>query len=177
MLPLLASSRLLDAGEKLGGALARVGLRPGTDIEEVARGHASLHDPEARAAFLHTLRSIIDPGGQRVDARDRLYLASEVPTLIVWGEHDRVIPVDHGRGAAKLVPNSQLEIFEDAGHHPQLDEPERFVEVLEHFIDGTEPAELEVEQLRELLASGGGKRRTALPSATRRRRASAASGS
>ena len=176
VLPLLASSRLLDAGEKVGGALARVGLRPGTDIEEVARGHASLHDPEARAAFLHTLRSIIDPGGQRVDARDRLYLASEVPTLIVWGEHDRVIPVDHGRGAAKLVPNSQLEIFEDAGHHPQLDEPDRFVEVLEDFIDGTEPAELEVERLRELLVSGG-ERLTTLPTATRKRRASAASGS
>jgi pimeloyl-ACP methyl ester carboxylesterase len=153
VLPFLASSRLLTAGEKLAGAFSRVGLRPATDVAEVARGHASLQDPEARAAFLHTLRSVIEPGGQRVDARDRLYLASEVPTLIVWGRRDRVIPCDHGRGAAALVPDSRFEVFEGAGHHPQLDEPERFVELLEDFVDGTEPAEIEMEQIRERLLS------------------------
>jgi pimeloyl-ACP methyl ester carboxylesterase len=154
VLPFLASSRLLTAGEKLAGAFSRVGLRPATDVAEVARGHASLSDPEARAAFLHTLRSVIEPGGQRVDARDRLYLASEVPTLIVWGRRDRVIPCDHGRGAAALIPGSRFEVFEDAGHHPQLDEPERFVDLLEDFVDGTEPAEIEMEQIRERLLSG-----------------------
>lgn len=155
VIPLLASSGLLSVGEKLSLALSRLGFRPATDVEEVARGHASLQDPLARAAFLHTLRSIIDPAGQRVDARDRLYLAAEVPTLIVWGRRDRVIPVDHGRDAAELIPGCQLEIFEEAGHHPQLDEPERFVEVLEDFIDATEPAEMVIEELRELLAWGG----------------------
>ena len=67
-------------------------------------GHASLSDAEARAAFVHTLRTIVDPGGQRVNASDRLYLAENVPFLIVWGERDSIIPVAHGRTAHELVP-------------------------------------------------------------------------
>ena len=47
-------------------------------MAELARGHASLEDPEARAAFVHTLRTIVDPLGQRVNATDRLYLAENI---------------------------------------------------------------------------------------------------
>src|SRR4051794_7445054 len=88
VLPLLAHSRLLNAGRAVDGFLARFGLSVNTDIGEMARGHATLSDREARAAFVHTLRTIIDPGGQRVDASDRLYLAEHVPFLLIWGEHD-----------------------------------------------------------------------------------------
>ena len=62
VLPLLASARLLDAGRAVGRLFGRVGLQAGTDMSELARGHASLADPEARAAFVHTLRTIVDPG-------------------------------------------------------------------------------------------------------------------
>src|SRR5438270_4092556 len=55
VLPLLAASRLLDAGRLGAGVIGRLGLRVGTDIEQMARGHATLFDPEARAAFLYTL--------------------------------------------------------------------------------------------------------------------------
>ena len=68
VLPLLASTRLLDAGRSVGRFAGRLGLRAGTDMAELARGHASLEDPEARAAFVHTLRTIVDPMGQRVNA-------------------------------------------------------------------------------------------------------------
>src|SRR5215212_971360 len=88
VLPLLASGPLLDAGRWVSRTLGRVGLKAGPDVAEMARGYASLADRDARAAFVHTLRSIVDPGGQRVSARDRLYLASEVPTQIVWGARD-----------------------------------------------------------------------------------------
>ncbi len=153
VLPLLASTGLLRAGRAVGGWMNRLGLRPGTDMEEIARGHASLADPQARAAFIHTLRSIVDRGGQRVDARDRLYLAGELPTLVVWGERDSVIPVEHGRDAIALMPGSRLEIFEDAGHHPHLDDPDRFVDVLHEFMTSTEAAEVEWKRWRELLKS------------------------
>ena len=73
--------------------LGRAGLRPGRDLEEMARGFASLGDMETRQAFVHTVRGIMDISGQRVSARDRLYLAAAVPTLLIWGEHDRMIPV------------------------------------------------------------------------------------
>jgi pimeloyl-ACP methyl ester carboxylesterase len=154
VLPLLASTRLLDAGRSVGRLVGRLGLRTGTDISELARGHASLEDPEARAAFVHTLRTIVDPMGQRVNARDRLYLAENIPFMLVWGERDSIIPVEHGRSAHELVPSSRLEIFEEAGHFPHLDEPQRFLDVLIDFIDSTEPADVDPEDWRKMLKTG-----------------------
>ena len=118
VLPLLASTRLLDVGRSVGRFFGRLGLHAGTDMAELARGHASLADPEARAAFVHTLRTIVDPLGQRVNATDRLYLAENIPFLIVWGDRDPIIPVEHGLAAHELVPSSRLELFEGAGPLP-----------------------------------------------------------
>ena len=118
VLPLLASTPLLDAGRSVSRFFGRLGLRTGTDVAELARGHASLADRDARAAFVHTLRTIVDPGGQRVNATDRLYLAENVPFMLVWGERDSIIPVEHGLNAHELVPSSQLEIFETRGPLP-----------------------------------------------------------
>ena len=154
VLPLLASARLLDAGRSVSRLFGRLGLRAGTDMAELARGHASLADPEARAAFVHTLRTIVDPLGQRVSATDRLYLAENIPFLIIWGERDPIIPVEHGLAAHELVPTSRLELFEGAGHFPHLDEPQRFLDVLLDFVDSTEPADVEPEEWRELLKTG-----------------------
>jgi pimeloyl-ACP methyl ester carboxylesterase len=151
VLPLLAATRLLDAGRLAGRLLGSVGLRVRTDIEEIARGHATLSDAEARAAFVHTLRSVVEPGGQRVDASNRLYLSAQIPFLLVWGEHDSVIPVAHGRSTHAQVPASRLEVFERSGHFPQLDEPHRLSDVLVDFIESTDAATLDAEAWRELL--------------------------
>ena len=151
-LPLLVDDRVLGAGRLVGRLLGRAGLRVHTDVGEVLRGHASLADSEARAAFLHTLRTIVDPLGQRVDASDRLYLAEAIPFLIVWGERDPIIPVEHARAAHELVPGSRLEIFGDAGHFPHLDDPLRFVRLLFEFMEKTEPAQ--PSRWAELLRSG-----------------------
>jgi pimeloyl-ACP methyl ester carboxylesterase len=137
VLPLLAATRVLELGRSAGSLLSRVGLSLGTDLQEIARGHATLSDSGARAAFVHTLRAVVEPGGQRVDASSRLHLAREIPFLIIWGEHDSLIPVAHGRAARELVPGSRLEVFERSGHFPQLDEPERFLDVLLGFARGT----------------------------------------
>jgi pimeloyl-ACP methyl ester carboxylesterase len=154
VLPLLAASRLLDAGRLGGGLLRRLGLRAGTDIEEIARGHATLADREARAAFVQTLRSVVEPGGQRVNAANRLYLAEQLPLLLIWGQHDSLIPVAHAHETHQLLPASRLEVFADSGHFPQLDQPERFIDVLAGFIESTEPAQLDAEGWRELLKAG-----------------------
>ena len=108
-------------------------------------------DHEARAAFIHTLRGIVDPGGQRVSATDRLYLAREMPSLIVWGERDPLIPADHGRAAHAAMPGSRLELFPDAGHFPFNDEPDRFVDVLTDFIATTDASEYDEERVRALM--------------------------
>ena len=92
------------AGSALARGLASVGLRPNADVAEVARGYASLADPDRRGAFLATLRSVVGTGGQRVDAGDRLYLAEGVPALIIWGRRDRIIPVAHGETRIRRFP-------------------------------------------------------------------------
>ena len=155
VLPLLNSEKLRDLGNLVTGALGRVGIKLSPDITEVARGASSMPDPEARRAFLATLRSVIDERGQRVDARDRLYLAEAMPTLIVWGARDPVIPVDHGAEAHELMPGSRFEVL-DAGHFPQLEEPHEFTRLLSGFVDSTTPAALHAEDLRELVQSRSG---------------------
>ena len=85
VLPVLAHPRLVGAAALVPRALGRIGLHTGPDLTEIARGYQSLSNAEARSAFIHTLRGVIDPTGQRVNASDRLYLASNMPTLIIWG--------------------------------------------------------------------------------------------
>jgi pimeloyl-ACP methyl ester carboxylesterase len=128
-----------------------VGLRPGSDLEEMARGFASLGDMEARQAFVHTVRGIMDIGGQRVSARDRLYLAASVPTLLVWGERDRMIPVAHGRTAHEEMPGSRCVVYERAGHFPHRDHPWRFAADLLEFVQETEPAVVDEDEVRLLM--------------------------
>ena len=154
VLPLIASARVLGAGEAVGRALAAVGLRAGPDLAEMARGYASLADADARRAFLHTLRAVIDLAGQRVNATDRLYLAEMMPTLIIWGRRDPLIPVRHADTAHRGMPGSRLEVFDDAGHFAHLDDPVRFAAVLGDFLESTEPAEYDFndQDLAELRA-------------------------
>jgi pimeloyl-ACP methyl ester carboxylesterase len=154
VLPILNIEGLRDAGRWLTAALGRIGIALRPDVTEVARGASSMPDAASRAAFLATLRAVIDERGQRVDARDRLYLAAAMPTLIVWGAHDPVIPVHHGAEAHEAMPGSRFEVL-DTGHFPQLEEPYAFNELLTDFIDETVPASLHAEDLRELVRRGG----------------------
>ena len=85
----------------------------------------------ARRAFIHTARSIIDSSGQRVSAHDRLYLAAGMPTLLLWGDRDPMIPAAHGIAAHEAIPHSRLELFPGAGHYPFDEDPERFVRCCE----------------------------------------------
>src|SRR5262249_28901205 len=94
-LPIGCRPSLRDAGERIGALLARIGRQPSAEGMEIWRSYASLTDPDPRRAFLLTLRSVVDHLGQRVSARDRLYLTSDMPTLIVWGDKDPIIPVQH----------------------------------------------------------------------------------
>ncbi len=154
VLPMIAGARVRGAGAAVAGLLERVGLHAGPDIAEMVRGYGSLADGDTRRAFVHTLRSVIDPMGQRVNATDRLYLAADMPALIVWGRRDPVLPVSHAGVAERGMPGSRLEIFERSGHFPQLDDPLRFSRLLADFIETTDPAELTADSLRERVLAG-----------------------
>ena len=151
VLPLLFSPTLHDAGLKVRNFLAGIGLHGSADVEGVAEGFASLTEADARRAFVNTVRSVIDPSGQRVSAADRLYLTRDIPSLIVWGDRDRIIPVSHADLAHELMPGSRLEIFPGAGHFPFNDDPDRFIRTLEEFIATTEEANLDQDHIRRIL--------------------------
>jgi pimeloyl-ACP methyl ester carboxylesterase len=162
VLPLLAHPRVVDVASVIPRALGRLGLRTRVDLEEMARGYQSLSNAEARNAFIHTLRGVIDPTGQRINASDRLYLASKMPSLVVWGCRDRIIPVEHAQPAHNAMPGSRLELFEDAGHFPHLDDPLRFARTLEAFVQETQPARLDADDMRELVLARDAKSAQAL---------------
>lgn len=67
------------------------------------------------------------------DTRDRLP-EIEVPTLIVWGLKDRIVPVEAAIGYHRLIEGSRMELFERTGHLPQLERPRRFNALLEEFL-------------------------------------------
>ena len=53
-----------------------------------------------------------------------------VPTLLVWGESDELIPVRVGLEAVEVIPNAQLRIFRDVGHIPSVECPAEFVQAV-----------------------------------------------
>jgi len=156
----LAALRLPGAKPalKLAGLAAKTFLgstKHGRDLSSGVDLLARLADPAALSAFSRTVRSVVDGRGQFVTMLDRSYLMPGVPIQIIWGEDDMVIPASHARIAHEAMSESQLEIFEDSGHMPFHDHPDRFVEVVERFIDSTTPAQHSQDLLGSLMRTGG----------------------
>ena len=156
VMPFVLTPVVREALELLGAPFRRIGIRPGgVTGAEMWRSYRGLTELRGRMAFIHTVRSVIDVRGQRVSARDRLYLASEMPTLIVWGDRDRIIPVEHAYAAHELMPGSRLVVVPGAGHFLPFEHPEPFLEALTSFLDETVPADTTEERFRDLLLAGG----------------------
>jgi len=150
VMPVIFPSFVRDWGDNLFRMIDERGIRMGR-ITEMWSAYASLAESENRQAFARTIKSVIDPGGQTVSAMDRLYLASPMPTLIIWGDRDDIIPVSHAYAAHQAMPGSRLVIIEGVGHFPQIEAPEQFVDALVDFIDSTEPAHLGTEDRQRML--------------------------
>ena len=153
-LPLVLPA-LQTAGRLLGAVVGSTGI--GRDIPNMLRILADLPEPTASSAFTRTLRAVVDWRGQVVTMLDRCYLTESVPVQLIWGEQDAVIPVSHAQMAHAAMPGSRLEIFEKSGHFPFHDNPDRFVELVEAFIDSSEPATYDQNALRDLLRKGSAK--------------------
>ncbi len=139
-------------GRLLGTVIGSTGI--GRDIPNALRILAELPEPTASAAFTRTLRAVVDWRGQVVTMLDRCYLTESIPVQLVWGQKDAVIPVSHGHMAHAAMPGSRLEVFPDSGHFPFHDDPDRFAELVEEFMDSSAPAQYDQENLRELLRKG-----------------------
>src|SRR5512144_1907563 len=153
LLPLVSARWLRKRSETLGRQLRKLGIRSSPDIVEEWRGFSTLGGAETRRAFLATIRTVVGPGGQTVDAHEKIRLFEDLPVLLVWGARDRLIPVKHAVVTRRAIPGSRLEVFEDAGHFPHLCDPERFANVLRGFIHDTSPRRYDPARWREMLAT------------------------
>jgi pimeloyl-ACP methyl ester carboxylesterase len=142
------------AVEAAVGLLAKLDTGLGVDAPDLRRVVDALPDARARAAFIRTLRAVVDWRGQVVTMLDRCYLARGMPTMLMWGTRDSVLPAGHAYQARAAMPGSRLEIFDGAGHFPFRTDPLRFVALLEEFCASTAPAEWGVDEWRTLLRQG-----------------------
>ncbi|MGQ0483278.1 MAG: alpha/beta fold hydrolase [Pseudonocardia sp.] len=126
----------------------------GQDAPDLLRAVDALPDATSRAAFIRSLRAVVDWRGQVITMLDRCYLTAGMPTLLVWGSRDALVPAGHAYRAHAAMPGSRLEIFDGAGHFPFHTDPARFVALLEDFLASTRPATWSVEQWRQLLRAG-----------------------
>jgi pimeloyl-ACP methyl ester carboxylesterase len=161
----LPGAHLLLSTLRLPGMRLQVGLAVrmmklldtdlGQDAPELLTLVDALPDETARNAFIRTLRAVVDWRGQVVTMLDRCYLTEGMPTMLLWGDRDSVVPVRHAFGAHEAMPGSRLEIFEGAGHFPFHSDPARFVSLVEEFTATTAPAHWSREHWRDLLCEGG----------------------
>jgi pimeloyl-ACP methyl ester carboxylesterase len=152
-LALAARPRIVAGIGALADALERRKSPKAIYLNAIARALRPLQGSGARRAFLQTLRSVIDARGQRVSAVDRLYLLGPVPTMVVWGERDRTIPVADGRAAHEAIPHSRFETLPKAAHFPHLEDPEGLAAVIRDFLETTEPYRLDADDWEELVSS------------------------
>jgi len=57
-----------------------------------------------------------------------------VPTLVVWGAADRIVSPEYGRAYSGLIPQARFEVIQNAGHHPELEQPAAFVRLVSDFL-------------------------------------------
>lgn len=85
----------------------------------------------ARNALIRTAESIIPPD---VDQLIGSYRQISVPTLIIWGEHDRIVPISLGERLSKDIPSAEFKVIPDCGHAPQEELPEETLAVVSRFL-------------------------------------------
>ena len=135
--------------------LARSRLPHTRDLDQVADIFDSLRDVSTRAAIRHVVRAVVDWRGQIITMSDRAYLAGRMPTCVIWGDDDTVIPTRHADVAEVVVPHAQVALVPNSGHFPHRDHPQRFVKIIRDFIRSTEPAAFDPDAWRTDLEHGG----------------------
>ena len=162
--PLFLSNTTRGVIEGAARWLGQRGLKAGPGQRAMWRSYTSLTDPPTRDAFIATVRAVVDQRGQRVSALERLYLASSMPTMLVWGSKDRVIPVSHAVAAHDEMPGSRLEIIDGAGHFVQLEQADEVSRLILDFMAGTKPARITAADMREVMRNHRPRRRPQLSS-------------
>ena len=105
--------------------------------EQISAYAAPLADPGTRTALLETARQCIPSDADELVAK---FQNISTPTLILWGRHDRIIPLKLGELLSQALPNSFLEVFEECGHIPQEEQPQKTIERISQFLGIVPPS-------------------------------------
>ena len=85
---------------------------------------------------------MVDYRGQAVSALNRLHVA-DMPVMVIWGDQDAIIPVEHAYAAHEARPDVRLEVLTGVGHFPQVERPTEVVDLIDDFISSTAGADIE----------------------------------
>ncbi|WP_425550084.1 alpha/beta fold hydrolase [Actinomycetospora chlora] len=154
LLGLLGLPGMRSQTEAVMWALTRLDHPLGRDAEDLVRIVDALPDATSRSAFLRTLRAVVDWRGQVVTMLDRCYLTAGMPTLLLWGSDDMIVPVEHAQLAHDAMPGSRLEVFDGAGHFPFHTHPDEVLAAMRTFLGESQPAHWSAAEWRELLRRG-----------------------
>jgi pimeloyl-ACP methyl ester carboxylesterase len=101
------------------------------DQDEVDAYAAPLRTAAGKHAIIYSARQIVPDGLAEISER---YKTIELPTLILWCDHDRIVPLEMGLKLRRTLPNSTLRLVEDCGHMPQEEQPESTLKLLQGFL-------------------------------------------
>lgn len=120
----------------LGTRLALRGARDGVTPEDIRALSRYNSQAGSARAFARSVRDVINWRGQRRNFGQR---AGEIktlpPMLILWGDQDRLIPIEQGRAFAGAVEGASFQVFPGSGHYLHNEQPEHFVRVVRAFLD------------------------------------------
>ena len=142
IMPIIAPSPVLNAGEKVRSWFAKMGIESPRG-GEIWNAYSSFADAETRQAFLRTLRAVVDYRGQAVSALNRLNVRADMPIMAIWGEQDAIIPVQHAYAALEARPDARVEVMPGVGHFPQVERPTEVVDLIDDFITSKRAADIE----------------------------------
>ena len=99
--------------------------------EMVATYGAYLSLPGASQALIKTAKQMLPSNLEEISER---YKSIDIPVLLIWGEKDKIVPLDVGRKLAGNIPNSKLVVVPNCGHVPQEECPTQAIEAMESFL-------------------------------------------
>lgn len=114
-------------------AVMRVAFHDNRKIpaEALARYAASLNSPGARSALLATARQLIP---DNIENTTRLFSSLDIPTLIIWGRNDRIVPLAVGEQLHSVLPTSDFQVIDNTGHIPHEESPEATTKLIKEFL-------------------------------------------
>ena len=118
-------------------AWVKIGLRAAyydqrlIDRDHVARYAPCYRERSAKRALVETCRRIVPPDTEKITTS---YGKLRLPVLLLWGRHDRIVPLSQGESLKEAIPGAKLEVIEECGHNPQEEKPEETFAIIDGFV-------------------------------------------